>query len=269
MMWLTQRLGCSLQEQIAALLHDISHTAFSHVIDHVFNGPNGESYHELKKEEYLEKSDIPKVLGNYGFDWRDFISEDNYPILEQPAPALCADRLDYFFRDGIATGLFQAKEVNKVLMHLSVRDKLICVNKIEEARWLAYNYMKADELIWSELKALGLYELMAQLTQTGFLKSIITEADVWLTDQQLWNKVSSSPDPELQFQILQITKVPDFVLADKYPWRILTPKIRTINPALWMDGKKVLLTDLDTDFRSDLTAYNQMKQRILPLQLVR
>ncbi|MCJ7703374.1 MAG: HD domain-containing protein, partial [Anaerolineales bacterium] len=29
---LVRRLGASLEEQVAALLHDISHTAFSHVI---------------------------------------------------------------------------------------------------------------------------------------------------------------------------------------------------------------------------------------------
>jgi HD superfamily phosphohydrolase len=34
-MLLVRRLGASLEEQIAALLHDVSHTAFSHVIDSV------------------------------------------------------------------------------------------------------------------------------------------------------------------------------------------------------------------------------------------
>ncbi len=34
-MMLVNRLGGSLEEQIAALLHDVSHTAFSHVIDYV------------------------------------------------------------------------------------------------------------------------------------------------------------------------------------------------------------------------------------------
>lgn len=36
-MLLVRRLGASLEEQVAALLHDVSHTAFSHVIDFVFN----------------------------------------------------------------------------------------------------------------------------------------------------------------------------------------------------------------------------------------
>ncbi len=40
-MLLVRRLGASIEEQVAALLHDISHTAFSHVIDFVFNDHSG------------------------------------------------------------------------------------------------------------------------------------------------------------------------------------------------------------------------------------
>src|SRR4051812_29346399 len=45
-MLLVRRLGGSLQEQIAALLHDVSHTVFGHVIDYVFNDHLGQRYHE-------------------------------------------------------------------------------------------------------------------------------------------------------------------------------------------------------------------------------
>lgn len=44
-MLLVKKLGGSVEEQIAGLLHDVSHTAFSHVIDYVFDNRN-ESYHE-------------------------------------------------------------------------------------------------------------------------------------------------------------------------------------------------------------------------------
>jgi HD superfamily phosphohydrolase len=36
-MLLVKKLGGTVEEQIASLLHDISHTAFSHVVDFVFN----------------------------------------------------------------------------------------------------------------------------------------------------------------------------------------------------------------------------------------
>lgn len=98
-MLLVRRLGGAVEEQIAALLHDISHTAFSHVIDFVFDDHSGQSYHEEKKEEVVANSDIPAILSRHGKDWRAFMNEDDFFILEQPSPALCADRLDYFLRD--------------------------------------------------------------------------------------------------------------------------------------------------------------------------
>lgn len=36
-MLLNRQLDASMEEQIVALLHDVSHTAFSHVIDYVFD----------------------------------------------------------------------------------------------------------------------------------------------------------------------------------------------------------------------------------------
>lgn len=44
-MLLIRYLRGSLNEQIAGLLHDVSHTAFSHVIDYVLDNDN-EDYHE-------------------------------------------------------------------------------------------------------------------------------------------------------------------------------------------------------------------------------
>src|SRR3990170_5931387 len=114
-MLLVRRLGASLEEQIAALLHDVSHTAFSHVIDYVFGGHDSQSYHEGVQEEYLAGTDVPAILARHGFDWRDFLHEADFPLLEQPAPALCADRLDYFLRDSRDLGLATDDEIENVL----------------------------------------------------------------------------------------------------------------------------------------------------------
>lgn len=59
------------------------------------------------------------------------------PLEEQiAAPALCADRLDYFFRDGLDLGLATPDEVQNVLNHLAVHGGRIVVDDVPAARWL-------------------------------------------------------------------------------------------------------------------------------------
>jgi HD superfamily phosphohydrolase len=50
-MLLVRLLGASVEEQAAALLHDVSHTALSHVIDYVFDTPSRQAFHDDVKEQ--------------------------------------------------------------------------------------------------------------------------------------------------------------------------------------------------------------------------
>jgi uncharacterized protein len=187
-MLLVKQMGGDTAEQIAALLHDISHTALSHVIDFVYPRCHSQSYHEEKKGWFMSRSDIPAILTRYGYDWRDFLMEEDYPLLEQPAPALCSDRLDYFFRDSLDLKLISLDEIHSLLKHLIVHHGRIVVDSVVAAQMLAYDYIAADEASWSNFREIGLYELTAQVIKKGLSLKVITEEDIWTTDQELWNK---------------------------------------------------------------------------------
>lgn len=96
-MLLVKLLGGSLKEQIAALLHDASHTAFSHFTDYVFNNHGQQIYHEKVKEDYLSKTEIPSILKKRVLNWVGILIEDKqHLILEQYMPYLYADCLSFF-----------------------------------------------------------------------------------------------------------------------------------------------------------------------------
>src|SRR3954453_23439431 len=142
---LLRRLGADLREQVAGLLHDISHTAFSHAVDFIFASEE-QNHHEQLKHEFLGRADIVAALGPLGFTPEEFFDDSIYRLLERPLPWLCADRLDYFFRDGLACGAAAPGEVARFLDPLAVVDRPIVFTSAEVARRAAevYTVMNRD-----------------------------------------------------------------------------------------------------------------------------
>ena len=127
------RLGAGRKERIAGLLHDISHTAFSHAVDFVFASEE-QDHHEGLKPEFLGRPDLSSTLASMDYQADDFFDDSIYPLLEQPLPWLCADRLDYFFRDSLACGVTAPEQVQRLLDHLVVIGTTIAFDDLKTAR---------------------------------------------------------------------------------------------------------------------------------------
>jgi len=189
-MMLIKQLGGSELEQIAGLLHDVSHTAFSHVGDYVF-GNLDENYHELIFEQMILKSTIPEVLQKYGYHI-DEIFNGQFNILERALPNLCADRLDYTLRDGVYGGIISRQRARSFLNSVTLSDGKIEVAIKEEADWINAVYQQLNEEVFKlpvHVYANGkMAELIREFMHTGF----ITEADLFKTDTFLLNKIRST-----------------------------------------------------------------------------
>jgi uncharacterized protein len=244
----SQAANNSLPDQIAALLHDVSHTAFSHVIDYVVDGHDRQSYHEEWKEAHLLASDVPEILAQHGYDWRDFLHEEHYALLEQPSPRLCADRLDYFLRDSRDLGLSTAQEVHHALDHLVVHGGRIGVDDLDVARWLAYTYIAADKASWANFREVGLYELTARAIKTALQIGAITTDDFWGTDDELWRKLHAIDHAGVQQQLALISPATRFEWDEVKPTFRVSTKLRTIDPDVLIDSGFQPLSTLDADF---------------------
>src|SRR3954470_2850150 len=75
---LLDRLGADRRERVAGLLHDVSHTAFSHAVDFVFASEE-QDHHEGLKPEFLDRPDIAEALARLGFAPSDFFDDSVYP----------------------------------------------------------------------------------------------------------------------------------------------------------------------------------------------
>jgi uncharacterized protein len=267
-MLLVRRLGGSLEEQIAALLHDVSHTAFSHVIDYVVDGHDSQSYHEEWKESHLAASDVPEVLALYGYDWRDFLHEEDYALLEQSSPRLCADRLDYFLRDSRDLNLSTLDQVHWALDHLVMHDGRIGVDDMEVARWLAYTFIAADKASWANFREVGLYEVTAQAIKTALQIGAITEDDFWDTDEQLWRKLHAIDHAEVQRQLRSVSPATRFEWDEVSPTFRVSTKLRTIDPDMLLGNHYVPLSALEAAFAQYRAAYLSGNSGKWPIRVI-
>lgn len=267
-MLLARRMGASLEEQIAALLHDVSHTAFSHVIDHVFGSPHDQSYHEEMKEAYIAGTDLPVALAGHGYDWRDFLHEEHYTLLEQPLPRLCADRLDYFLRDSPDLQLATIAECRAALPHLTVAEGRIAVDDLDVARWMGDTFIAADDASWANFREVGLYELTAQAIRMGLAQGVITEADIWLTDEVVWNKLQAANDSELQAQLALVSPDTKFAWDEDSPHFRVRTKLRSIDPDVLQNGRLQPLSALDIDFARRREDYLHRKGGLWPMRVI-
>jgi hypothetical protein len=267
-MILARSLGASLEEQIAALLHDVSHTAFSHVIDYVFNDHDEQGYHDTHKEAFVARSDLPAILLKRGFDWRDFINDELYTLLELPSPALCADRLDYFLRDAFDLNLAKWKEVENALAHLVVHQGRIVCDDLEAAQWMGYTFIQADQASWANFREVGLYELTADAIRYALEHEILSENDLWETDEAVWSKLHTSRDPILSEKLRLISPRTRFEWDEENPDFRISTKLRTIDPDVLVEREIQPLSKLDPEFADHRNKYLEEKSGKWPIRVV-
>ena len=196
-MLLIKKLGGSVEEQIAGLLHDVSHTAFSHVIDYVFDNEN-ESYHEEIFSAVVQNSEIPAILSKHGYNYEDILLDDSkWTLLERSAPELCADRVDYTLRDMYTYGYISLEEARNFLDDLIAVDGKMVLQNVEVAEWFTETYYK--EVIDFFMKPMNIYgnDMLAKTLKLALHKKIIHPDDFLLEDDSLISKLQLCNDSEV------------------------------------------------------------------------
>ncbi len=238
-MLLVKKLGGSVEEQIAGLLHDVSHTAFSHVIDYVFDNED-ESYHEEIFSSVVKNSEIPAILAKHGYNYEDILLDDSkWTLLERSAPELCADRVDYTLRDMHTYGYISLEEVHSFLEDvIAVEGKMVLQN-IQIAEWFTETYYK--EVIDFFMEPMNIYgnDMLAKTLKLALHKKVIHADDFLLEDAELISKLQQCNDSEVHALLRKVhpnVKVKedrdDYDLYQKN-------KVRLIDPPLLREGEVI------------------------------
>ncbi|MEF7657813.1 HD domain-containing protein [Bacillus thuringiensis] len=238
-MLLVKKLGGSVEEQIAGLLHDVSHTAFSHVIDYVFHN-EGESYHEEIFSSVVKNSEIPAILSKYGYNYEDILLDDSkWTLLERSAPELCADRVDYTLRDMYTYGYISLEEVHSLLEDVIAVDGKMVLQSVEMAEWFTETYYK--EVIDFFMKPMNIYgnDMLAKTLKLALHKKVIHADDFLLEDDELISKLQQCNDSEVHALLRKVHPNVN-VKEDRNDYDLhQNNKVRLIDPPLLREGEVV------------------------------
>ena len=178
-------LDAPLEEQAAGLLHDVPHTAFSHVIDTVYRQSEIQDFHEKFHRKIIMESDIPAILEKYGLHPEYILNEEKFPLLERKLPDLCADRLDYSMRD-TCVARNCGGQVREFRNHLIVQNNEIIFDDKLVAFKYAVFFLDAAKNMWASAIEMAGYEIFSEAIRIGLEKGIVNEGDLFTTDEQFF-----------------------------------------------------------------------------------
>ena len=240
---LLRRLGASEREQAAGMLHDISHTAFAHTIDLVFPSPE-HNYHESLVDQFLEREDILQALEAYGWEPADFFDSEQYTLLEQPLPRLCADRIDYSLRDIYALGLAPLTKVRDILDDLEVMNGLIVMGSVDKARQFTHLFARLIDERYNSPAETYLYAKLASAIRHGLGIGVLVHGDLLRDDAWVWEKLQVGGDERIRQALMAVKRPPtDRELATFVP--PFPMKARSIDPLIRQQDVAVPLSALD------------------------
>ena len=248
-MLILKKFNASLEEQAAGLLHDVPHTAFSHVGDFVFDQTETMEYHDQFLEKLVMASEIPAILERHGLNPARIVEESNFPLQENSLPDICADRIDYFLRT-----LHKEKGLKpQALIHLEnlrVFENKFVLKDRASAKAYATDFMLMDATIWADPTEIASFKLLADAIKLAIQKGFLKDEDMFQDDAFVLDALKDSQDKEI-LEILALL-TPAFRIEeneDDFDFKVTT-KCRYVDPEFLQDDSLVRLSEVDDHFKS-------------------
>lgn len=199
---LLKRYGASIEEQVAGLIHDVSHSAFSHVIDYVFKegSEKEQTYQDDIFSDFVRNSEITSILEKHHFDINYILNDNNFLLKENNLPDLCADRIDYSLRDACVFG--EIKEAGYFLDNLVAENGQWFFKNFESAKKYAELFSQLNAKYYSVLIMAVTFRAIGDYLKYALTKKYIVETDLYTTDRIVLAKIEPYHKKDEYLQLL-------------------------------------------------------------------
>jgi len=247
---LLRKFGASIEEQISGLIHDASHSAFSHCIDYVLDaGSEKEHSHQDNIfDEYVKNSEIPEIINKYGFDMNYILDDSNFLLKENDLPDICADRIDYSLRDAIAYK--ELSDASYFFDNLTVVGDRWVFNDFTCAKKYAELFLMLNDNYWSGILASVMFLTISDYLKYALKQGYITETDLYTTDKIVLDKVEPHIKDDSKLKLLYDrlnNRISYRNSPDNYDGKVFC-KSRVVDPFCRHNGEIVKVSDVELNW---------------------
>ena len=238
---LLEKLGANLEEQIAGLLHDASHLAFSHAADWVMGSGEKENYQDQHHEMILRRFGVDKILEKHDVDISKIADFENWKLLDRESPYLCTDRIDYALREFL---LWANPDItSEVIRHLRVFTGKIVFDDPIIAQKFGTSFLRCQTQHWSSAECVKRYYLLSKILKEAIISGIISEDDFFENDLFVIKKLLSSEKEVFLnfFGDLKNNRLPKIGIT-------LHKKFRFTDPEVLVDNSTIKLSSAESNF---------------------
>ena len=244
---------------VSALLHDASHTAFSHLGDHFFaelgkNKNTQQCYQDDVHLDYLKHFEVGKILQKYNI-MLEQIRPELHKVLKAPKGALSADKIQYITHTAVILKIFD-KSMAKLIISDLIYEK-------DSDEWyfktpkLAREFAEASIILTKNIYTAPENYVFYQYFTKDLLEGIKTglfTLDMFRygTDDKILQKLITSNNALIKHYLKQLNNIDsifeivyDDSLADI---RVDNLTFRGIDPKVKMNDKIVELSKIDNNF---------------------
>ena len=267
---LLRKHNATVEEQVAGLIHDVSHSAFSHCIDYVLDGGSEKEHNHQDNlfNDFVRSTKIPKIIKRYGFDLEYILNDKNFPLKEKELPDLCADRIDYSLRTALLFNESSSEDVKYFLDNLVTEKNNWTFKEFEPAKKYAELFLKLNEKYYSGLSSAIMFRTVGDCLKYALQKTYISKDDLYTTDKNVLSKIKKhlKNDEKLKLFYERMNKK---IKASNNPANYNTQvfcKSRVVNPLCKHNDEIKRVSDIDTNWIKILEKELKPKQYFLKFE---
>jgi hypothetical protein len=267
---LLRKFDAPFEEQIAGLLHDVSHSAFSHCIDYALtSGSEKEHSHQDNiHDNFVRNSVLAKIISDYGFDLDYILDDNNFPLKENNIPDICADRIDYSLRDAVNFELHSQEEILDLLNNISIIDNQWVFGDFKFAELFASIFLEINRKYYSGLPSATMFRTVGDCLKYALEKKYISEGDIYTTEDAVLEKILKKLAEDEKLKVLfdrMDNKIKTANNPDDYDSEVYC-KSRVIDPLCQYQGELKRVSDINRSWKEIIKSELEPKKYFLKFE---